>query len=161
MVTSGELGVGWQGHQPLNDGLHHWRGQGWAPGEPHCQRRGACGDEDRSAWAGAAVLGGPGQGVRWAPPPQQDKRGCRGPEKEGAEQATCPGGRAARMDSLELWLQKKALQQAARGNVGPGGNSGGMGGNSRMGRGHEPARGVGWWAQQARAGCWSRWAGRR
>ena len=68
MVTSGELGVGWQGHQPLNDGLHHWCAQGWAPREPHCQRRGARGNEDRSAWAGTAVLGGPGQGVRWAPP---------------------------------------------------------------------------------------------
>lgn len=56
------------------------------------------------------------------PPAQQDKRGCQGPEKEGAGQAACPGGRVAHVDSLELWLRKKAALQAARGDVGPGGN---------------------------------------
>lgn len=33
MVTSGELRLGWQGHQPLSGGPHHWRGQGWAAQE--------------------------------------------------------------------------------------------------------------------------------
>ena len=128
-----------------------WAGLG-STGEPCCQRRGARGDEDRSAWAGAVVLRGSWAGSEMGLPlSSAGQAGAPGPEKEGAEQATCPSGRVARVDSLELWLRKKATQQAARGNVGPGGNS------SRTSRGHEPARGR---SEERRVGkeCRSRWS---
>ena len=81
-----------------------WAGLG-STGEPHSQRRGARGDEDGSAWVGEVVLRASWAGSEMGLPlSSAGQAGAPGPEKEGAGQAACPSGRAARVDSLELWL---------------------------------------------------------